>query len=79
MKYILYLLVFVSTSLNAQNTKTKTKQKTNYKLASTIDPVCKMEMPKFLKDTVHLQKKIYGVCSTHCKTEIKKNPKKYIK
>ena len=76
MKYILCLFAIVSISLNAQE---KPKKVPKYKLALAYDPVCQMEMPKNLKDTLHYKNKVYGVCSSHCKNEIKKAPRKYIK
>lgn len=78
MKYFIILIALISVSLNAQ-VANKKKIKTTYKIALKYDPVCKMEVPKSMKDTVHYQNKIYGVCSSHCKNEIKKSPKKYIK
>ena len=76
MKYILALVALASIHVNAQQ---PVKKKTKYKLALSYDPVCNMEMPKYLKDTLHYKTKVYGVCSSHCKNEIKKSPKKYIK
>lgn len=76
MKYILCLFACASISLNAQTAPNK---RVSIKLESKVDPVCHMEMPKHLKDTVHIQDKIYGVCSSHCKVELKKYPKKYIR
>ena len=78
MKYLFLVLGLVSISLLAQE-PSKKAIKPKIKLASKKDPVCNMDMPLHLKDTVHYQHKIYGVCSSHCKAEIKKNPKKYIK
>jgi YHS domain-containing protein len=77
MKYLVLVLALGAITLSAQQNKLKKKPK--IKLASTKDPVCNMDMPLHLKDTVHYKGKIYGVCSDHCKNEIKRAPRKYIK
>ena len=78
MKYLFLVLGLASISLSAQ-VSTQKMERPKIKLASKKDPVCNMDMPLYLKDTVHYQDKIYGVCSSNCKTMIKNNPKKFIK
>lgn len=78
MKYLVLVLGLAAISLSAQ-TSTQKKERPKIKLASKTDPVCNMDMPQHLKDTVHFQDNIYGVCSSHCKVELKKNPKKYLR
>lgn len=53
--------------------------KLNVKVVNNEDPICHMEIPKFLKDTTVYKGKTYGFCNVYCKQEFKKNPKKYVK
>lgn len=66
--------IFCSLAANAQQPKTNVK---NVKVVNKLDPICGMDNAMSLKDTAIYQKKVYGFCSTHCKTEFKKDPKKY--
>ena len=45
---------------------------------TSIDPICKMKVSNNSKDTVIYKKKVYVFCSSFCKEEFKKNPKKYL-
>ncbi len=47
--------------------------------ASSKDPVCGMSVIPFLKDTAHMEKRIYGFCSLSCKLKFKKDSGKYLK
>ncbi|MDD3771378.1 MAG: YHS domain-containing protein [Weeksellaceae bacterium] len=53
-------------------------KKLDVAVANTIDPICGMEIPKYLKDTLHLHNEIYGFCSTSCKKEFEKTPEDYL-
>ena len=57
----------------------KNTQKQNVKLANTVDPICTMKVSSSAKDTAVYKGKTYGFCSTYCKQEFKKDPKKYVK
>lgn len=48
------------------------------KVVNEIDPICEMETTKHINDTINYKGQTYGFCSTHCKTEFKKDPEKYI-
>jgi YHS domain-containing protein len=48
-------------------------------LAMNNDPVCGMPVAEDYNDTTLYNGKIYGFCSTDCKTEFLKNPKEYLK
>ncbi|GEM51873.1 YHS domain-containing protein [Empedobacter brevis] len=69
-KIISLIMIIISLTTFAQ-------QKSKVKVVNEKDPVCGMNTAQFLKDTAVYQKKIYGFCSSNCKTEFKKNPKKY--
>jgi len=47
------------------------------KLNNTIDPVCQMAISHGVKDTLHLEGKIYGFCSPGCKARFKEDPQAY--
>jgi YHS domain-containing protein len=57
----------------------KNKPSQELKLANTVDPICNMKVSSTAKDTAVFKGKTYGFCSTYCKQEFKKNPKKHIK
>lgn len=59
--------------------KSSTTQKLTAKVVNTEDPICHMEIPKYMKDTAVYKGKTYGFCNSMCKDEFKKNPKKYVK
>lgn len=48
------------------------------KVDNKIDPICNMETEGHVNDTVHYNHKVYGFCSSYCKDEFKKEPKKYV-
>jgi YHS domain-containing protein len=79
MKYIFLVLSVASlTYVQAQNHSKKTeKSKANTTISNKQDPICQMAVNNNSKDTVHYKGKVMGFCSSHCKTEFKKNPKKY--
>lgn len=47
-------------------------------VVNTFDPICEMEIPKFLKDTLNYQNEVYGFCSAGCKAEFAADPEKYL-
>ena len=47
-------------------------------VVNAVDPVCEMEMPKFLKDTLTYNHEVYGFCNVSCKNDFKANPEKYL-
>lgn len=61
------------------NEQEKSANNKNLKLANTVDPICNMKVTSSVKDTALYKGKTYGFCSTYCKQEFKKNPKKYVK
>lgn len=50
----------------------------NVKVENQLDPVCEMETSKHLGDTLTYKSKLYGFCSSKCKTDFEKNPQKYL-
>lgn len=79
MKYLFVLLTMASITAFAQQKKPQQKNKTKVNLANKVDPVCQMKVDETVKDTLHYKHKVYGFCSAHCKSTVKKNPSKYIK
>lgn len=57
---------------------TANAEQLNVIVVNAVDPVCEMEMPKFLKDTLTYYHEIYGFCNASCKNEFKANPDKYL-
>ncbi len=48
-------------------------------LASTLDPVCKMDMTKIkIADTTMVDGKLYAFCNPGCKEEFLADPGKYM-
>ena len=47
-------------------------------VVNSVDPVCGMEMPEFLKDTITYKEHVYGFCSPSCKDEFSKKPDEFI-
>lgn len=56
----------------------KMPQTLNVAVANNIDPICGMEIPKYLKDTLHFQNDIFGFCSKSCKESFAEDPSKYL-
>lgn len=50
----------------------------NVTVVNAMDPVCEMEMPKFLKDTLTYDGELYGFCHESCKNTFKDSPEEYI-
>lgn len=59
--------------------KQNNAQQAQVKFANSVDPICNMKTTPSMKDTVMYKGKTYGFCSTYCKQEFKKDPKKYVK
>ncbi|WP_316735453.1 DJ-1/PfpI family protein [Pedobacter aquatilis] len=51
---------------------------TGIKIDNKIDPVCHMAVSAGVKDTVHHEGKIFGFCSSSCKSRFKDEPKAYL-
>ncbi len=81
MKYLFLAFAFISlVHVNAQERPNKSqKTKSNTAISNKIDPICSMAVNNTAKDTAHYKGKVVGFCSSHCKAEFKKNPKKYQK
>lgn len=52
---------------------------TDVKAVNDKDPVCGMSTAVHMKDTLSYEGRLYGFCSSNCKDEFKKDPKKYVK
>ena len=84
---ILATAIFVSASIiacknnNSQDVEVKmaTAQTLDVEVVNSIDPVCEMEMPKFLKDTATYSGHLYGFCNEMCKKSFLEEPEKYLK
>ncbi len=49
------------------------------KVENEVDPICNMKTSEHVSDTAKYNNKVYGFCSSYCKDEFKKDPKKYVK
>lgn len=45
---------------------------------NTKDPICNMAVKASYTDTAHLNGKVYGFCSEHCRDEFKADPAQYM-
>lgn len=56
----------------------KAATKLDIAVVNDVDPICGMNTKEHLGDTVTYKGKVYGFCSTMCKEEFLKDPKKHI-
>lgn len=65
---------------NSQNIEIKMGkvQTLDVVVENKIDPVCEMEIPKFLKDTITYAGHLYGFCSEMCTKSFLDDPEKYL-
>ncbi|MCO5247469.1 MAG: YHS domain-containing protein [Chitinophagales bacterium] len=54
------------------------KVKIDAEIVNNIDPVCGMEMPKYMGDTLNHEGDLYGFCSAKCKHDFQEDPEGYI-
>ena len=54
-------------------------QKLQVEVINTMDPVCEMEIPKYLSDTLTYDSHLYGFCSKSCKDDFEKTPEVFVK
>ncbi len=88
MKNILSLTLITIISLTSCEQKLEVKKvdemhqthkKIDVEVVNDLDSICGMPTAEHLSDTVKYEGKIYGFCSTMCKEEFLKDPKKYQK
>lgn len=53
-------------------------QKLDVAVVNSMDPVCEMEIPKYLSDTLTYNSEVYGFCSKSCKDDFAKTPEEFI-
>ncbi|MFA7447606.1 MAG: YHS domain-containing protein [Weeksellaceae bacterium] len=80
---------FIACDKSAENTDTEVHvvdensmaatQKLDVEVVNSIDPVCEMEMPKYLSDTLTYDSHLYGFCSKSCKDDFEKTPEEFVK
>lgn len=66
---------------NSQDMEVKmaSTQTLDVEVVNSIDPVCEMEIPKFLKDTTTYADNLYGFCGEMCTKSFLEEPEKFLK
>lgn len=54
------------------------KPKLEVEVVNTIDPICGMEIPKYMSDTLNYESELYGFCSAKCKHDFSESPEEYL-
>jgi len=67
-----------STHDQAQSATTEKDKFKDVKFDNEKDFICEMPVSAGVNDTAHYNGKVYGFCSTECKTEFQKDPGKYV-
>ncbi|MCO6564169.1 MAG: YHS domain-containing protein [Apibacter sp.] len=75
---IFVMLLTNSCELKNKNHFMEGETISNVNIVNELDPVCEMPTSNNLNDTLNYQGKLYGFCSSHCKEEFKRNPRKYM-